>query len=161
MRRELLVRKSNCSNLQSSKNLFFSQTVFSTKSLLTCGTASTLCVYSTSRQRSRRSKTWWGEEKFMSRHVLCRPKLLLINFYRFFNGDCDIYLELSLQSCSQPRVAKLDKAVGTVRRQLVLDHILLNLRHKYNWNILSATKSNLLLSDKFSLHLSFEKVFKQ
>lgn len=155
MRRELLVRKSNCSNLQSSKNLFFSQTVFSTKSLLTCGTASTLCVYSTSRQRSRRSKTWWGEEKFMSRHVLCRPKLLLINFYRFFNGDCDIYLERLVS------LAKLDKAVGTVRRQLVLDHILLNLRHKYNWNILSATKSNLLLSDKFSLHLSFEKVFKQ
>lgn len=155
MRRELLVRKSNCSNLQSSKNLFFSQTVFSTKSLLTCGTASTLCVYSTSRQRSRRSKTWWGEEKFMSRHVLCRPKLLLINFYRFFNGDCDIYLERLIS------LAKLDKAVGTVRRQLVLDHILLNLRHKYNWNILSATKSNLLLSDKFSLHLSFEKVFKQ
>ena len=155
MRRELLVRKSNCSNLQSSKNLFFSQTVFSTKSLLTCGTASTLCVYSTSRHRSRRSKTWWGEEKFMSRHVLCRPKLLLINFYRFFNGDCDIYLERLIS------LAKLDKAVGTVRRQLVLDHILLNLRHKYNWNILSATKSNLLLSDKFSLHLSFEKVFKQ
>ena len=155
MRRELLVRKSNCSNLQSSKNLFFSQTVFSTKSLLTFGTASTLCVYSTSRQRSRRSKTWWGEEKFMSRHVLCRPKLLLINFYRFFNGDCDIYLERLIS------LAKLDKAVGTVRRQLVLDHILLNLRHKYNWNILSATKSNLLLSDKFSLHLSFEKVFKQ
>ena len=155
MRRELLVRKSNCSNLQSSKNLFFSQTVFSTKSLLTCGTASTLCVYSTSRQRSRRSKTWWGEEKFMSRHVLCRPKLLLINFYRFFNGDCDIYLERLIS------LAKLDKAVGTVRRQLVLDHILLNLRHKYDWNILSATKSNLLLSDKFSLHLSFEKVFKQ
>lgn len=145
MRRELLVRKSNCSNLQSSKNLFFSQTVFSTKSLLTCGTASTLCVYSTSRQRSRRSKTWWGEEKFMSRHVLCRPKLLLINFYRFFNGDCDIYLERLIS------LAKLDKAVGTVRRQLVLDHILLNLRHKYNWNILSATKSNLLLSDKFFL----------
>ena len=62
----------------------------------------------------------------MSRHVLCRPKLLLINFYRFFNGDCDIYLERLIS------LAKLDKAVGTVRRQLVLDHILLNLRHKYN-----------------------------
>ena len=67
-----------------------------------------------------RGRKIYEPPRFMSTQVAADQLL------QVFNGDCDIYLERLIS------LAKLDKAVGTVRRQLVLDHILLNLRHKYN-----------------------------